>query len=62
MTENKFKMGPFALMDFIGHDVNYKVTESVWSGFYYDSRYTPSLIQLKLVEAGYYGRKGEGIL
>ncbi len=61
MTENKFKMGPFALMDFIGHDVNYKVTESVWSGFYYDSRYTPSLIQLKLVEAGYYGKKsGKG--
>ena len=61
MTENKFKMGPFALMDFIGHDVNYKVTESVWFGFYYDSRYTPSLIQLKLVEAGYYGKKsGKG--
>jgi 3-hydroxybutyryl-CoA dehydrogenase len=29
-----FKMGPFELTDFIGHDVNYAVTESVWSAFY----------------------------
>lgn len=57
MTNHGFKMGPFTLMDFIGHDVNYFVTESVWKAFYFDSRYKPSIAQLKLVEAGFLGRK-----
>ncbi|MBC6610037.1 3-hydroxybutyryl-CoA dehydrogenase [Hymenobacter sp. BT507] len=58
MTElGGFRMGPFALMDFIGHDVNYRVTESVWTAFYYDPRYRPSLTQKRLLEAGYLGRK-----
>ena len=52
-----FRMGPFALMDFIGHDVNYRVTESVFTAFFYDPRYRPSLTQKRLFEAGYYGRK-----
>lgn len=52
-----FKMGPFELMDFIGHDVNYVVTETVFTAFYFDSRYKPSLTQKRLVEAGYLGRK-----
>ncbi|MEO7174522.1 MAG: 3-hydroxyacyl-CoA dehydrogenase family protein, partial [Saprospiraceae bacterium] len=52
-----FKMGPFALMDFIGHDVNYAVTESVFASFYFDPRYKPSFTQKRLVEAGYLGRK-----
>ncbi len=52
-----FRMGPFALMDFIGHDVNYKVTETVFEAFYYDKRYIPSFTQKRLVEAGYLGRK-----
>lgn len=52
-----FRMGPFELMDFIGHDVNYAVTESVWRSFYFDSRYKPSFTQKRLVEAGYLGRK-----
>jgi 3-hydroxybutyryl-CoA dehydrogenase len=56
-----FKMGPFALMDLIGNDVNYAVTESVWRSMYFDQRYQPSISQLRLVEAGYYGRKsGQG--
>jgi len=58
MTElGGFRMGPFALMDFIGHDVNYKVTETVFKAFYYDSRYQPSFTQKRLVEAGFLGRK-----
>ena len=52
-----FKMGPFELMDFIGHDVNYVVTETVFTAFYFDPRYRPSLTQKRLVEAGYLGRK-----
>lgn len=52
-----FKMGPFTLMDFIGNDVNYMVTESVWSACYYEPRYKPSFTQKRLVEAGYLGKK-----
>lgn len=52
-----FRMGPFELMDLIGNDVNYAVTESVWSAYYYDERFTPSLVQKEYVDAGYYGRK-----
>lgn len=52
-----FKMGPFTLTDYIGHDVNYKVTESVWRSFYYDPRYKPSFAQKSLVDADYLGRK-----
>lgn len=56
-----FRMGPFELMDYIGHDVNYKVTETVWKAFYYDPRYKPSLTQKALADAGYLGRKsGKG--
>lgn len=57
MTKNGFKMGPFTLMDFIGHDVNFKVTESVWKSFFYDTKYRPSFTQQRLMEAGYLGRK-----
>ena len=52
-----FKMGPFELMDFIGNDINYTVTETVFKEFYFDPRYKPSFTQKKLKEAGYYGRK-----
>jgi 3-hydroxybutyryl-CoA dehydrogenase len=52
-----FRMGPFELMDLIGHDVNYKVTESVFSEFYYDPRFRPSFSQKRLVEAGRLGKK-----
>ena len=56
-----FRMGPFELMDFIGHDVNYTVTETVFKEFYYDPRYKPSFTQKRLKEAGYLGRKtGKG--
>jgi len=56
-----FRMGPFELMDFIGNDVNYAVTESVFKAFYYDPRYKPALTQKRFAEAGYLGRKsGKG--
>jgi 3-hydroxybutyryl-CoA dehydrogenase len=56
-TLGGFRMGPFELMDFIGHDVNYVVTESVWTALYYDPRFKPSLTQRRLLEAGLLGRK-----
>lgn len=60
-TIGGFKMGPFTLMDYIGHDVNYTVTETVFKAFYYDDRYKPSFTQKRLAEAGYLGRKtGKG--
>lgn len=52
-----FKMGPFELMDLIGNDVNYTVTETVWKQFYYNTRYTPSITQRRLYEARRFGRK-----
>ena len=56
-----FRMGPFELMDLIGHDVNYEVTSSVFKEFYYDPRFKPSFTQKRLVEAGWLGRKsGKG--
>lgn len=56
-----FRMGPFELMDFIGHDVNYKVTEKVFEEFFYDPRFKPSFTQKRMVEAGYLGKKsGKG--
>ncbi len=58
MTElGGFRMGPFALMDLIGHDVNYVVTETIWKQFYCDPRFRPSLSQKRLLEAGWLGRK-----
>lgn len=56
-TFGGFRMGPFELMDFIGHDVNYTVTETVFTAFYFDPRYKPSFTQKRLVEAGFLGRK-----
>ncbi|TSE10447.1 3-hydroxyacyl-CoA dehydrogenase NAD-binding domain-containing protein [Aquimarina algiphila] len=60
-TLGGFRMGPFELMDFIGNDINYTVTETVFKAFYYDARYKPSFTQKRLSEAGYLGRKsGKG--
>ncbi len=60
-TIGGFKMGPFELMDYIGHDVNYVVTETVFAAFFYDNRYKPSFSQKRLLEAQWLGRKtGKG--
>ena len=60
-TLGNFRMGPFELMDFIGNDVNYTVTETVFTAFYFDPRYKPAFTQKRFAEAGYLGRKsGKG--
>lgn len=52
-----FRMGPFELMDLIGHDVNFAVTSAVFEGFGRDPRFAPSRAQRDLVAAGRLGRK-----
>jgi 3-hydroxybutyryl-CoA dehydrogenase len=52
-----FRMGPFELMDLIGHDVNFSVTQSVFNAYFNDPRFTPSVLQQEMVNAGYLGRK-----
>lgn len=60
-SKGGFRMGPFELMDFIGNDVNYTVTETVFTAFYFDPRYKPAFTQKRYVEAGWLGRKsGKG--
>ena len=56
-TIGGFRMGPFELMDLIGNDINFSVTETVWKQMFYDPRYRPSITQQRLYEAGLFGRK-----
>lgn len=60
-TSGKFRMGPFELMDLIGNDTNYSVTESTFNSYYQDPRFKPSLTQQEFAQAGLLGRKsGKG--
>jgi 3-hydroxybutyryl-CoA dehydrogenase len=52
-----FRMGPCELMDLIGHDTNFAVTNSVYAANFYDKRYLPSLLQREMVDGGLLGRK-----
>ena len=52
-----FRMGPCELMDLIGHDTNFQVTQSVYSANFYDKRYAPSGVQAEMVSGGLLGRK-----
>ncbi len=56
-TGGKFRMGPFELMDLIGNDTNYSVTESTFNSYYQDPRFKPSLTQQEFSQAGLLGRK-----
>ena len=52
-----FRMGPCELMDLIGHDTNFSVTQSVYEANFFDKRYVPSLLQREMVDGGLLGRK-----
>ena len=52
-----FRMGPCELMDLIGHDTNFAVTQSVFDANFGDKRYVPSLVQREMVDGGLLGRK-----
>ena len=56
-TSGKFRMGPFELMDLIGNDTNYSVTQSTFDSYYQDPRFKPSLTQQEFSQAGLLGRK-----
>ncbi len=57
-----FKMGPFELMDLVGLDVNFAVSQSVFRSFFEEPRFRPQLLQQELVNAGRLGRKtGRGV-
>ena len=55
-----FKMGPFALMDLIGIDINYTATYSIWQAFFGDPRFAPHPLQRQMVESGRLGKKTGG--
>ena len=52
-----FRMGPCELIDLIGHDTNYAVTQSVYEANFFDKRFIPSLVQREMVDGGLFGRK-----
>lgn len=61
MESAGFKMGPFKLMDFVGNDINFAVTSSLFESFHNDAKFRPSRIQQQKVDAGHLGRKtGKG--
>lgn len=52
-----FRMGPFALMDLIGNDINLAVTQSLYEAFRHVPRFRPSILQQQKVQSGELGRK-----
>jgi 3-hydroxybutyryl-CoA dehydrogenase len=61
MEVSGFKMGPFKLMDLIGMDVNYSVSNIVWEALGKPERLKPSPLQKEKVDKKELGRKtGKG--
>jgi 3-hydroxybutyryl-CoA dehydrogenase len=61
MENAGFKMGPFKLMDLIGMDINFGVSNIVYEAMDKPARLKPSIVQQQKVEAGELGKKtGKG--
>jgi 3-hydroxybutyryl-CoA dehydrogenase len=61
MKSSGFRMGPFELMDLIGVETNHSVSQSMYEAYFFESRFRPSRLQQKMVDAGRFGRKsGKG--
>ncbi|HQR92421.1 MAG: 3-hydroxybutyryl-CoA dehydrogenase [Bacteroidetes bacterium 24-39-8] len=61
LTATGFKMGPFQLMDLIGMDINYGVSQIVYDALGKPERLKPSPIQAQKVANGQLGKKsGKG--
>jgi len=61
MEATGFKMGPFKLMDLIGIDINYSVSNIVWEALEKPGRLKPSSMQKEKIEQGELGKKnGKG--
>ena len=61
LTASGFKMGPFQLMDLIGMDINYGVSQIVYDALGQPERLKPSPIQAQKVADGHLGKKsGKG--
>jgi 3-hydroxybutyryl-CoA dehydrogenase len=61
MENAGFKMGPFKLMDLIGMDINYAVSQSIYQAFNNNPRFAPSPMQAQKVAEGNLGKKtGKG--
>ena len=57
LKSSGFRMGPFELMDLIGIDVNFSVTESIYNAFHQEPKFRPNRLQQQKVAAGHLGRK-----
>jgi 3-hydroxybutyryl-CoA dehydrogenase len=56
-----FRLGPFELMDLTALDVSHPVMESIYSQYYDEPRFRPSVITAQRLAGGLLGRKtGEG--
>ena len=61
MESAGFKMGPFKLMDYVGNDINFAVTSSLYESFHQEAKFRPSRIQQQKVDGGHLGKKtGKG--
>lgn len=52
-----FRMGPFELMDLVGIDVGYAVSQALYHAFFGESRFRPHPLQREMVLSGRLGRK-----
>jgi 3-hydroxybutyryl-CoA dehydrogenase len=55
--EGGFRMGPFELMDLVGVETGFEISQSFYAQSFGEPRWRPSMIAARYVAAGLYGRK-----